>query len=443
MRPAYRFCFMFTIAVSFALALSVHDVNAGTPAVGPHDVLFSEFRLSGPEGISDEYIEFYCNRDTDCDISNFIIQAFDPEFGDFAISFPDDVVIPARQYLLIGDGSEYSLPFYATLDFDVDSGFDFFIDNEGMQLISSDEETVIDSVGFAGGGNAANYVEGTGLQRATSRPANQYAYVRKRPLSTNGLPQDTDNNAADFVLISVTGTAHTGITAPPVLGAPGPQGLFSPPSYDNEQITGSLVEPNVAAGSSPNRVRVGSGNAGTLSVRRSFTNNTKDTFDYLSFRVIDLTTLNSPTAPGQAQLRLVTSGDAETFMNSQGRVVVIKGTLLEYDDGTEPNQPIGGGLNSTVAINLDKGQTIGPGETVDVQFLLNVVQSGTYRLFVFVEGFPGAAPPERGAGQVQPSIGEQRNRAAAPRVRARRMIVLRQRVKQAPIASPVLKKSKK
>jgi hypothetical protein len=209
-------------ALFIGIVVSTHEVEA--QAVGPHDVLISEFRLSGPGGDSDEFVEFYCNRETDCDISNYVIQGHDPGFGDFTISFPDNTIIPARQYLEIADESEYSLFFYAMPDFDLDFGFDFFIDNEGLQLLADDEETVIDSVGFIGGGNSSTYIEGTGLESATAaRPADQYAYVRKRTLATNGLPQDTDNNANDFVLVSVTGTAHTGITAPPVLGAPGPQ----------------------------------------------------------------------------------------------------------------------------------------------------------------------------------------------------------------------------
>jgi hypothetical protein len=414
---------MIVAALVFGLVPCAFEAKG--QAVGPHHVLISEFRLAGPAGDSDEFVEFYCNRDVDCDISGYVIQAFDPSFGDFTVSFPADTIIPARQYLLIADQSQYSLPDYATPDFDLDFGFDFFIDNEGLQLLAADATTVIDSVGFAGGGNEATYVEGTGLQRATSaRPADQYAYVRKRGTATIGLPQDTDNNANDFVLVSVTGTAHPGITAPPVLGAPGPQSLTSPPTYNDAQVTASLVEPGASSASSPNRVRTGSGNSGTLSIRRSFTNNTSDTFDYLAFRVVDVTTLNSPnTLPSQAQLRLVTSGDAETFTNSQGRTVVIRGSILEFDDGaTEPDQPNGGGLNSTVHINLGQGQLIAPGETVDVQFLLNVVQAGTFRFYVFVEGFPAtpASPELSGTGTGRSA--RVPGRPAAARTKVRRLI---------------------
>ncbi|HEV2905566.1 MAG TPA: hypothetical protein VGW32_10980, partial [Pyrinomonadaceae bacterium] len=276
----------------------------------------------------------------------------------------------------------------------------YFYDNEGIQLVSAGDPMIIDSVGFTGGGNDFLYVEGVGLQRASSRPADQYAYVRKRTLDTNGLPQDTNNNANDFVLVSVTGTAHAGITAPPVLGAPGPKGLSSPLTYSQSQVPGVLVDPAKSKEEDPNRVRVGTGDSGTLSIRRSFTNNTQDTFDYLSFRVIEITTLNSTSVFGSeaAQLRLVSSGSTSAEVPSRGGPVTINGTVLEYDPSClclEPQQPNGGGLNSTVFVNAEKF-LMAPGDTVDVQFLLNVIKSGSYRYYVYVEagffrgGIPGA-----------------------------------------------------
>jgi uncharacterized repeat protein (TIGR01451 family) len=389
---------------------STAKVTVGTPPPPPlaaHEVLISEFRLSGPAGNSDEFIEFYCNRDIDCNVGGSFIRAYDPNeragnpdpsVGDFSYTFPPNTIIPARHYLLVADLGGYSLAGYASPNFNVNNPLypDFFVDNEGIQLIGASEPIVIDSVGFIGGGNDAQYIEGTGLQRATSaRPANQYAYVRKRTLATNGLPQDTDNNADDFVLVSVTGTPHPGITAPPVLGAPGPQSTFSPKSYSNTQFPNSLVEPALDKALPPNRVRVGVGDSGTLSIRRTITNNTNQSFNYIRFRVIEITTLNSPNTSGaQSELRLITSTEAESFINSQVRSVVIKGTILEYDANTEPVQPNGGGLNSTVYVDLGEDGPVVPGDTVDVQFLLNVVRAGLYRFYVYVEGVPGQSGDE-------------------------------------------------
>ncbi|MGB8510177.1 MAG: lamin tail domain-containing protein [Pyrinomonadaceae bacterium] len=421
-RLALRYKFIFIATLLICFVSSAPSAHAQT--VGAGDVLISEFRLSGPGGESDEYIELYCNRDTACDISDYALQAFDPNFGDFADSFPEGTVLAPRGNLLVGDGSQYTLFSYGALDFDVSAGFDYYVDNEGLQLLSPDGNVVIDSVGFTGSTGGNGYIEGTGLQPATgARPADQYAYVRKTGTANGGRPQDTNNNANDFVLVSVTGAAQPGITQPPVLGAPGPQSSSSPSDF-TATVPISLVEPNASQSSSPNRVRAGSGDAGTISIRRSFTNNTDDTLAYLSFRVIDMTTLNSPNVFGgaqQADLRLVTSGDAETFTNSQGRAVVIRGTVLEFDDGeTEPNQPNGGGLNSTVHVDVPGGLAVG--ETVDVQFLLTVVKSGLFRFYVNFEGFNGAV--------ARPSAASGRPTGATPTTRrapARRLVSIKRR----------------
>ena len=57
---------------------------------------------------------------------------------------------------------------------------------------------IIDRVGFAG--NDENlYIEGAALSIATETPSGQFSYVRK---PASGKPQDTNNNGADFLLVS-------------------------------------------------------------------------------------------------------------------------------------------------------------------------------------------------------------------------------------------------
>jgi len=137
------------------------------PPLNAGEVLISEFRLSGPGGAEDDFIEFYCNRDTDCDISGTSLRAYDPtQAGDFTLTFPGQTIIPARHYLLVADSRGYTLVDYGFPDFNValmqppepEPPF-LFYDNEGFQLIGADEPIIIDSVGFTGGGNEIQYVE--------------------------------------------------------------------------------------------------------------------------------------------------------------------------------------------------------------------------------------------------------------------------------------------
>jgi hypothetical protein len=452
MRSLLRPCLLLAAALITGASLSAGEIKAQTLNSG--DVLISEFRLSGPGGDSDEYIELYCNRDAPCDVSGYVIRGFDPSFGDFNVTLPASSFIPTREHLLIADLSQYTLNAYSFVDVDINSGFDVFIDNEGFQLRTPDESAVIDSVGFAGSGGrpneSTNYVEGTGLERATAaRPADQYAYVRKMGTATGGRPQDTDNNANDFVLVSVTAAAHPGITRPVVLGAPGPQSSGGPRTFDNSLITASLVEPNASASAAPNRVfTVGGDGRQKLSIRRTFTNNlNNETINYLAFRVIDITTTGSPqTFARQAQLRLVTSGDAETFTNSRGRTVVIHGTLLEFDPGhnAEPAQPNGGGLNTSAIVNFDVNNPgIAPGESVDVQFLLDVVQGGSYRFYVNVEAISGDTPPPLAPALTPITGGSTAERVGGVRPSSntssptRKAVVAKSRTPSAPKTQPV------
>jgi hypothetical protein len=141
----------------------------------------------------------------------------------------------------------------------------------------------------------------------------------------------------------------------------------------------SFIDPTVSRLAAPNFVRVGSGNSGTLTIRRRFTNNTGVTITQLHFQIIDITTLNSPvTSSPQADLRLTTSNDA-TVSTGLGQMAV-KGTSLY----ALPAQPLGGGLNASAVVSLPSAG-LAPGDSINVQFLMNVAQNGRFRFFINVE----------------------------------------------------------
>src|SRR5205085_9465550 len=73
------------------------------------------------------------------------------------------------------------------------------------------------SLNAATGATADLFREGTGLASPGANDG-QYAYVRKL---TSGVPQDTDNNAADFVFVSTNAGSYGGVQSQ--LGASGPE----------------------------------------------------------------------------------------------------------------------------------------------------------------------------------------------------------------------------
>jgi hypothetical protein len=126
---------------------------------------------------------------------------------------------------------------------------------------------------------------------------------------------------------------------------------------------------------------------GTLTIRRRFTNNTAGNITRLRFRIIDITTLNSPNVSGgaqQADMRARTSADATVIVTGGGSVTV-RGTTLE----TPPAQAAGGGSNSTLSAGIiTLGAPLAPGASIDIQWLLGLQQTGRFRFFVNVEALP-------------------------------------------------------
>ena len=194
-----------------------------------------------------------------------------------------------------------------------------------------------------------------------------YTFARKL---ITGLPQDTDDNAADFDFIAPDAGIYGALTA--ILGAPGPEdcGCYPPnlfangsPVQHNADIKASLIEPAASSTVPPNRVRdstpgiCGGPNCtqGTLELRRRFKNNTGASVTRLRFRIVDVTTLNTPNPGGaQADIRWLTSGDLP-ITTSLGNLT-LRGTVIEVP----PTQALGGGLNSSGVVTIPGG-VLAPG----------------------------------------------------------------------------------
>jgi hypothetical protein len=360
------------------------------PKVSSGEIIISEFRFRGPAGASDEFIELYNNTDrkitvNDDDSQGWAVAAASANGSSYAIRFivPNGTVFQPRSHYL-GVNSAYSLGDYTasdatyTGDIEDNAGVAIFATSDTSNQVKFEKE-LLDAVGFnTMKGTAANvYRESGGLAPIGTivGASEQFSMVRKT--DANGLPQDTDSNANDFILVSNTGGALGGNVAS-VLGAPAPEGVTSPAF--SSSVVPSLVDPVSCTACAPNRARVGSGNSGTLSFRRHFINHTGQSISRLRFRVFDITTLGTPdTMPPQAQLRLTSSSDAQVNTGF-GTQLTVQGTQLELPS----SQANGGGLNSSFTVELP-GTGLAAGAGIDVQFMTNVIVNGRFRFFVNVE----------------------------------------------------------
>jgi hypothetical protein len=356
----------------------------------------AEFRTRGPNGKFDEFVKFYNFSDSD-----YTVQAADGSAG-FALvalsgstnslnlserfTIPNGTVIPAHGHYLgalantgLPQQNGYSLSSYSVpdivygTDIDDDRGIALFDTANSASWILDDR---IDAVGFNNSASAAAQLTREGTALASAGATNgQYSWVRKIN-KNNILPIDTDNNANDFVFVSNNGGIYGAATS--VLGYPGPQNLNDP--RDHQPLSGALVpDPTSPSGIKQNLRNFTSApnsNFGTLTVFRRITNVGSTPITKLRFRVVDMTTFNSPALyASQADLRLLSTG-----------VVPVgepKGTALEVSS----DQPNGGGWNSSANIGgaIDLASPLLPGQSVDLRFVLGVQSPGKYRFYVGME----------------------------------------------------------
>ncbi len=358
----------------------------------PGAVLISELRTSGPGGVGDDFVELYNNGDSPAAIGGWslVMKGADCDAAPVVVAnIPPGTMIPARgNYLLVG--AAYSLGAYAagdqtlTADIEADRNVALFNISDATAFGSA---TVVDAVGFGAntGGNCDLLREGNTLTGAAN-DASQYSFVRE---VEQGATADTGENAADFALVSTTpAVLINGVT--PLLGAPGPESSTKPrgpmpcaanPAY---KIGRALLDTNVDAGAEPNRKRdatpdvPNNSTLGTIEFRRTFTNNTGGSLTALRFRIVDLTTLNSPGGP-QADLRARSSSAGTVTLSDNTTMVSVQGTTLEQP----PTQSSGGGVNSSLAVTL--GSPLADGASVNLRFLFGVQTAGNYRVGFVIE----------------------------------------------------------
>ena len=397
---------------------SNNSATALTVVTGPFagDTLISELRLRGPGGQSDEFIELYNNTETPISVSTtdgssgWAVAASD---GVIRFVIPNGTVLPAHGHFLGVNSTAYSLASYpsgndganattatgdATYTIDIP-------DNAGIALFRTSNTANfstamrLDAVGSTAEANTL-YKQGTGYPALTPFNIN-YAFVRDTcgkggsittfgPCPTNGLPKNTNNNAADFYFVDTNGTSAG---AGQRLGAPGPENLSSPVQHNADVVVLNL-DGTVGSASLPNRARdltsdpANNSTFGTLDIRRRIVNATGVPVTRLRFRVVDISTLPAPS--GIADLRprtgsnLTVNGvnDAGTCAGATPCTVTVLGTTLEQP----PTQNKGGGFNSSLSSDtVTLATPLAPGDSINVHFLLGVQQTGSFKFFINVE----------------------------------------------------------
>ncbi len=369
-------------------------------------LIISEFRLRGPNGANDEYIEIYNPTGVDHTVvaggTGYGVAASD---GITRFSIPNGTVIPAYGHYLGVNSVGYSLASYpagngATATGDATYTTDI-PDNAGIALFNNNTgggsyilANRLDAVGSTSEANTL-YKEGTSYPALTPFSINycfhriyQQSPATAAPSDTtvslgDGQPRDTDNNSTDFVFEDTNGTSAG---AGQRLGAPGPKNLSSPRAgypMVATNLSRTLFDSESGLSVSPNRVRdltsdpANNSTFGTLDFRRTFTNNTGANITRLRFRILKLTTFPAPS--GTSDLRPRTSTDLVVG------AATVRGTTLEQP----PSQPNGGGFNSSFSVGaVSLATPLASGASINVRFLFGIQQTGNFRFLIVAEGLP-------------------------------------------------------
>jgi hypothetical protein len=423
MRNVCRFLLALAAALALDVALTAgQTASAQTATAG--QLVISEFRVRGPNGANDEFVEIYNNSGADHTVTaasgtGYGVAASD---GVTRCSIPNGTIVPNRGHYLCVNSVGYSLASYPagngttatgdatyTTDIPDNAGIAIFNNNTGGASYSLANR--LDAVGSTSEANTV-YKEGTGYPALTPFSID-YSFYRDNCgklgsittfglCPTDGALVDTDNNAANFVFVDTNGTSAG---AGQRLGAPGPQNLSSP-IQNNAAIAHALLDPCVGPASPPNRVRdftsdpANNSTFGTLDIRRTYTNNTGVSVGRLRFRVADLTTFPAPS--GIADLRPRTSTAVVVTVDrapcgAGTSNVTVEGTTLEQP----PSQPNGGGFNSSMSVGtVTLATPLAAGASVDVRFLLGIQQTGSFKIYLDAETSetPIAPPVATGGG---------------------------------------------
>jgi hypothetical protein len=370
-----------SFCTSSAFANPVPDSSV---AVSAGSLLISEFRVRGPNGANDEFIEIYNASGAAHTVasvdgsSGYAVAASD---GVTRFVIPNGTVLPATGHYLAVNSIGYSLASYPAGNGTTATGNATYTtnipDNAGIALFGASNAanfTLANRLDAVGSSSEANtlYKEGAGYPALTPFSID-YSFYRNR---IGGSPRDTDTNATDFVFVDTNGTSAG---AGQRLGAAGPENLASPSGEDlAANLAVSLVDSSAPVMAAPNLVRnptsdpANNSTFGTLSIRRTFTNIGSQPITRLRFRITDLTTFPSPS--GVADLRPRTS--AATSVVVGGVPTTVHGTTLEQP----PSQPNGGGFNSSMSVNaVTLAAPLAPGASINIQFLLGIQQTGCER----------------------------------------------------------------
>ncbi|HEX7814663.1 lamin tail domain-containing protein [Dyella sp.] len=164
------------------------------------DLSISQFRVRGPAGGNDEFVELFNGGAAALDLSGYKLNASNASgTTGTRMTFPSGASIAPGCHVLLTNSASGGYSGSVTGDFKYSTGV---TDDGGLALLDASGQ-IIDQVGLSTG---SAYKAGTPLISLGSTNADK-GYGRKT--NAAGLPQNTGDNQSDFVLVSPTAPSNS------------------------------------------------------------------------------------------------------------------------------------------------------------------------------------------------------------------------------------------
>lgn len=181
---------------------------ASTFATQAADLTIDQFRVRGPAGGNDEFVELFNGGPASLDLSGYKLNASNASgTTGTRLTFPSGTRLASGCYLLLTDSASGGYSGSVAGDLTYATGV---TDTGGLALLDAGGN-VVDQVGLSDG---SAYKEGTSLASLGTGNLDQ-SYQRRQ--TSAGLPQDSDDNSADFVKLSPS-APHDSASSCVVLG---------------------------------------------------------------------------------------------------------------------------------------------------------------------------------------------------------------------------------
>jgi uncharacterized protein len=209
------------------------------------DVVISEFRVRGPNGGSDEFIELYNMSSAAVNIGGWKINGSNnAATASTRVTITAGVMLNPGCHYLVTNSSTSGGPYSGSVAGNQTYGTGI-TDDGGIALLNA-SNVIIDQVGMSTG---SAYKEGTVLASLGTSNLNR-GYERK-PGGTAGSGTDTDNNASDFQVVSPSDPQNASSTCVDFNGPSG-IGAASPPTVTTGNT--SLLTVAVTKGNPPQNI---------------------------------------------------------------------------------------------------------------------------------------------------------------------------------------------